>query len=95
MGNVRKVSLTIGHAVLAGLGLFAINVVFTVPAATAMSWNGSIFDAVGWTSERGLLKDVSSRKGVRKRPHDYAGWQITIWQHNIVCRDDDMDGTAR
>ena len=38
MSNVRKVFLTIGLVVLAGFGLFGINVAFTVPAATAMPW---------------------------------------------------------
>jgi len=73
MSNVRKVSLTIGLVVLAGFGLFTINVIFTVPTVMAMPWNGRIFDAVGRTSERGLLNEVSSRKGVRNSGRESRG----------------------
>ncbi len=71
MRNVRKVILTSGLVVLAGFGLFTINVVFTVPTVMvtvptvmAMPWNGGNFDVVGRASERGLLRKVR-RGGVR------------------------------
>ncbi len=65
MSNVQKGFLTIGLVVLAGFGLFTINVLFTVPTVMAMPWNGGNSDVVGRASEEGLLKKVRSRRGVR------------------------------
>ncbi len=65
MSNVQKGFLTIGLVVLAGCGLFTMNVLSTVPTVMAMPWNGGNFDVVGRASEEGLLKKVRSRRGVR------------------------------
>ncbi len=73
MSNVKKLFLSVSFVVLAGFGLFTINVLFTVPTVMAMPWNGKIFDAVCRTSERGLLKEVTSRRGVRNSGRESRG----------------------
>jgi len=65
MRDVRKILLAIRLVVVSGFGLLGMNIAFAIPTATAMPWNERIFDAVGSTSEHGLLKEVRSRGSVR------------------------------